>query len=178
MWTLLRVSRTVSLLLHGPRLRHGETLHNLVLLPSLLVFGVHFVWWPLQHATIKRVAVPAGLFLWPRHSVYWTHTNEERRYYELIRQEDYLYVTNNKFNGDGYYNKINKDSNMVQPCHILYTVIFCSYTKLLGPHCSLQFLLQGWSKHLKTLQKSHLFTLFSLLTIARTHIQIILQAFC
>lgn len=63
---------TLSLLLHAPWLGHGETLHDLILLPSLWVFRIHLIRRPLQHATVKGVAVSSARFLWPRHTIYWT----------------------------------------------------------------------------------------------------------
>lgn len=64
------VARTLSFFLHGSRLRHGETLHDLVLLASLQILRIHLVWWPLQHATVKSVAAPAASILWPRDTIH------------------------------------------------------------------------------------------------------------
>lgn len=66
--------RTLSLLLHAPRLGHGQTLHDLVLLPGLRVFRVHLVRRPLQHSAVEGVAVPPAGFLRPRHAVHCGHT--------------------------------------------------------------------------------------------------------
>lgn len=63
---------TVALFLQGPRLRHSETLHDLVLLPCLLVLRVRLIWWPLQHATVEGVATSPVGFLRPRPAVHWT----------------------------------------------------------------------------------------------------------
>lgn len=67
------VAHTLALLLHAPRLGHGETLHDLVLLPSLGVLRVHLVRRPLQHSAVEGVAVSPARFLRPRHAVHWTH---------------------------------------------------------------------------------------------------------
>lgn len=63
---------TVALFLQGPRLRHSETLHDLVLLPCLLVLRVRLIRWPLQHATVEGVATSPVGFLRPRPTVHWT----------------------------------------------------------------------------------------------------------
>lgn len=77
---------TLSLLLHdGPWLGHGETLHDLILLPGLRVFGIQLVRWPLQHATVKGVAVPPARLLRPLHTVNWTGRTTKRQSLESMR---------------------------------------------------------------------------------------------
>lgn len=70
---------TFSFLLERLGLGHGEALHHLVALASLLVLRAGLVGRPDQHPAAEGVAVAPRRFLRPRNSVYWGGEGERRR---------------------------------------------------------------------------------------------------
>lgn len=78
-WKYRMPCPTFSFLLEGLGLGHGEALHHLVALASLLVLRARLVGRPDQHPAAEGVAVAPRRFLRPRNSVYWGGERERRR---------------------------------------------------------------------------------------------------
>lgn len=78
-WKYRMPCPTFSFLLEGLGLGHGEALHHLVALASLLVLRARLVGRPDQHPAAEGVAVAPRRFLRPRNSVYWSRERERRR---------------------------------------------------------------------------------------------------